>query len=183
MYKGEVSIAQDSLSSFLHVAEMLQVRGLSESQDLIPTIAEKNIITAPVTTQTESLFISVPEGNKILFTTPAIATQHVPELIKSPIKPQQQQQQAISQPQQIQVQQKKNDFLDQGGIGLKRKRPTIKENRNVRTNNNATNQYVTETLETFTNKPETTTMIVDENGKESVYGTFLIAFKFDIEIY
>jgi BTB/POZ domain len=52
---GEVSISQDSLSSFLHVAEMLQVRGLSENQEIVP---EKSLIATPVT-QSESLFISV----------------------------------------------------------------------------------------------------------------------------
>lgn len=178
MYKGEVSIAQDSLSSFLHVAEMLQVRGLSESQDLIPSITEKNIIT-PVTTQTESLFISVPEGNKILFTTPAIATQQVPELIKTPLKqqqqPQQQQQQSQTQQLHVQVQQKKNDFLDQSGIAAKRKKSNLKENRNVRTSNSG-NQFVTENIETF-NKQDS--MIVDESGKESVYGEYSWDFLFD----
>jgi hypothetical protein len=166
MYKGEVSIAQDSLSSFLHVAEMLQVRGLSESQDLIPAITEKNIIT-PVTTQTESLFISVPEGNKILFTTPAVS-QQVPELIKTPMKQQQQQhpqQQTQTQQIHVQVQQKKTDFLDQSGIAAKRKKPNVKETRTFKTNN--TTQFVTENIETF-NKQDA--MIVDESGKESVYG-------------
>lgn len=176
MYKGEVSISQDSLSSFLHVAEMLQVRGLSESQELIP---EKSIISTPVTTQSESLFISVPEGNKILLATPQnIGTtqqQSSDNIIKSsPLKIQQQIQQI-----------KTTHFVDQSGVPAKRKRFTLRETRNAKVNtsiasntnvNNNQQQFVTETLDSGFTKQEAPqqTVIVDENGKESIYGKILI---------
>lgn len=164
MYKGEVSISQDSLSSFLHVAEMLQVRGLSENQEIIP---EKSLLTQPVT-QSESLYISVPEGNKILLATPQnIANsqqQNSNTIIKtSPLK---------IEPQT--VQHIKTAFIDQSGIGAKRKRFTIKEARpakipanNSNTSNTTTQQFITEAVDNSFGKQET--VIVDENGKESVF--------------
>ena len=163
MYKGEVSISQDSLSSFLHVAEMLQVRGLSENQEIIP---EKSLVSAPVT-QSESLFISVPEGNKILLATPQNISnqqQSTGNLIKSsPIKIEQQSVQHI-----------KTSYIEQSGIGAKRKRFTIKETRPAKipatnTNNTTTStqQFITEAVDNSFGKQET--VIVDENGKESVF--------------
>lgn len=163
MYKGEVSISQDSLSSFLHVAEMLQVRGLSENQEIIP---EKSLLTNPVT-QSESLFISVPEGNKILLATPQnIANsqqQNTGNTIKSPIKMEQQQVQHI-----------KTAYIEQSGIGTKRKRITIKETRPVKipannsnTNTTSTQQFITEAVDNSFGKQET--VLMDENGKESVF--------------
>ena len=179
MYKGEVSISQDSLSSFLHVAEMLQVRGLSESQELIP---EKSIISTPVSTQSESLFISVPEGNKLMLATPQNigTTQHqsCDNIIKSsPLKIQQQIQQI-----------KTTHFVDQSGVPAKRKRFTLRETRNAKvstSNASSTNvinnqqQFVTETLDSGFAKqePSQQTVIVDENGKESIYGKNLIRDK------
>jgi uncharacterized protein YrzB (UPF0473 family) len=158
MYRGEVSISQDSLSSFLHVAEMLQVRGLSENQEIIP---EKSIVT-----QSESLFISVPEGNKILLATPQnISTQQqgtTHNIIKSPIKIE-----------QAPVQHIKTAFIDQSGIGGKRKRFTIKEARpaKIAANNSNTaqtaQQYIAEAVDNSFSKQEA--VIVDENGKESVF--------------
>lgn len=161
MYKGEVSISQDSLSSFLHVAEMLQVRGLSENQEIVP---EKSLLATPVT-QSESLFISVPEGNKILLATPQnIANsqqQNVTNILKSPIKIEQQSVQTI-----------KTAYIEQSGG--KRKRFTIKDTRpakipanNSNTNTTATQQFITEAVENSFGKQET--VIVDENGKESVF--------------
>lgn len=163
MYKGEVSISQDSLSSFLHVAEMLQVRGLSENQEIIP---EKSILTNPVS-QSESLFISVPEGNKILLATPQnIASsqqQNAGNAIKSPLKIEQQQVQHI-----------KTAYIEQSGIGAKRKRITIKDTRpakipanNSNTNTTSTQQFITEAVDNSFGKQET--VLMDENGKESVY--------------
>lgn len=163
MYKGEVSISQDSLSSFLHVAEMLQVRGLSENQEIVP---EKSLLTNPVT-QSESLFISVPEGNKILLATPQNISnsqqQTSTNIIKSPIKLEPQSLQAI-----------KTAYIEQSGIGGKRKRFTIKETRpakipanNSNTNTASAQQFITEAVENSFGKQET--VIVDENGKESVF--------------
>jgi uncharacterized protein YrzB (UPF0473 family) len=164
MYKGEVSISQDSLSSFLHVAEMLQVRGLSENQEIIP---EKGLVSAPVN-QSESLFISVPEGNKILLATPQNISgsqqQSTANLIKSsPIKIEQQSVQHI-----------KTAYIEQSGIGAKRKRFTIKEARpakipatNANTTTTSTQQFITEAVDNSFGKQET--VIVDENGKESVF--------------
>lgn len=162
MYRGEVSISQDSLSSFLHVAEMLQVRGLSENQEIIP---EKSIIATPVT-QSESLFISVPEGNKILLATPQnITTQQqatTTNIIKSPIKIE-----------QAPVQHIKTTYIDQSGIGGKRKRFTIKETRpaKIPANNSntttTTQQFIAEAVDNSFGKQEA--VIVDENGKESVF--------------
>lgn len=162
MYKGEVSISQDSLSSFLHVAEMLQVRGLSENQEIVP---EKSLLSTPVT-QSESLFISVPEGNKILLATPQnIANsqqQGSTNIIKtSPIK--------------IEQQSVRSAYIEQTtGIGAKRKRFTIKEARpakvpanNSNTNTTSAQQFITEAVENSFGKQET--VIVDENGKESVF--------------
>lgn len=164
MYKGEVSISQDSLSSFLHVAEMLQVRGLSENQEIIP---EKALVSAPVS-QSESLFISVPEGNKILLATPQNISgsqqQSTANIIKSsPIKIEQQSVQHI-----------KTAYIEQSGIGAKRKRFTIKESRpakipanNSNTSTTSTQQFITEAVDNSFGKQET--VIVDENGKESVF--------------
>lgn len=160
MYKGEVSISQDSLSSFLHVAEMLQVRGLSENQEIAP---EKSLIATPVT-QSESLFISVPDGNKILLATPQNITaqqQGTTNLtIKSPIKIE-----------QTPVQHIKTTFIDQSGIGAKRKRFTIKEARPAKisaTNSStSTQQFIAEAVDNSFGKQEA--VIVDENGKESVF--------------
>lgn len=158
MYKGEVSISQDSLSSFLHVAEMLQVRGLSENQEIVP---EKSLQSQP-----ESLFISVPEGNKILLATPQNIQQQQTNanIIKSaPLKIDSNTVQAI-----------KTTFIDQSGLGAKRKRFTIKEARpakipanNANTNATSTQQYITEAVDNSFGKQET--VIVDENGKESVF--------------
>lgn len=159
MYKGEVSISQDSLSSFLHVAEMLQVRGLSENQEIVP---EKSLQSV---TQPESLFISVPEGNKILLATPQniSSQQQTGNLIKSPMKLE-----------QAGVQHIKTTFIDQSGLGAKRKRFTIKEARpakipanNANTNATSTQQFITEAVDNSFGKQET--VIVDENGKESVF--------------
>lgn len=165
MYKGEVSISQDSLSSFLHVAEMLQVRGLSENQEIVP---EKSLITAPVN-QSESLFISVPEGNKILLATPQnIASsqqQTTTNIIKSssPLKMEQQT-----------VQHLKTAYIEQSSLGGKRKRFTIKETRptkipanNSNTTTTTAQQFITEAVDNSFCKQET--VIVDENGKESVF--------------
>lgn len=163
MYKGEVSISQDSLSSFLHVAEMLQVRGLSENQEIIP---EKALVSTPVT-QSESLFISVPEGNKILLATPQNISgqqqQTTTNIIKSsPIKIEQQTVQHI-----------KTAYIEQSGIGAKRKRFTIKEARpakipaNLSNTTTSTQQFITEAVDNSFGKQET--VIVDENGKESVF--------------
>lgn len=162
MYKGEVSISQDSLSSFLHVAEMLQVRGLSENQEIIP---EKSLLNNPVT-QSESLFISVPEGNKILLATPQNITSSQQQNtgntinIKSPIKMEQQ------------VQTIKTAYIEQSGG--KRKRITIKETRpakipanNSNTNTSSTQQFITEAVDNSFGKQET--VLMDENGKESVF--------------
>lgn len=162
MYKGEVSISQDSLSSFLHVAEMLQVRGLSENQEIAQ---EKSILSTPVT-QSESLFISVPEGNKILLATPQnITTQQQGTTtnltIKSPLKLEQ-------APVQHTI---KTTFIEQSGIGTKRKRFTIKEARpaKIAANNSATTtqQFIAEAVDNSFGKQEA--VIVDENGKESVF--------------
>lgn len=159
MYKGEVSISQDSLSSFLHVAEMLQVRGLSENQEIVP---EKSLQSV---TQPESLFISVPEGNKILLATPQNISgqQQTANIIKSPLKLD-----------AGGVQHIKTTFIDQSGLGAKRKRFTIKETRpakipanNANTNASATQQFITEAVDNSFGKQET--VIVDENGKESVF--------------
>lgn len=159
MYRGEVSISQDSLSSFLHVAEMLQVRGLSENQEIVP---EKSIIATPVS-QSESLFISVPDGNKILLATPQnISTQQqatTTSLIKSPIKIE-----------QTPVQHIKTTYIDQSQLG-KRKRFTIKEARPAKipanTTNTTTQQFIAEAVDNSFSKQEA--VIVDENGKESVF--------------
>lgn len=160
MYKGEVSISQDSLSSFLHVAEMLQVRGLSENQEIVP---EKSLLTTPVT-QSESLFISVPEGNKILLAQNIAGTQQqaTTNIIKSsPIKIENQSVQHI-----------KTAYIEQPGA--KRKRFTIKETRPAKipanisnTNTTSTQQFITEAVDNSFGKQET--VIVDENGKESVF--------------
>lgn len=175
MYKGEVSISQDSLSSFLHVAEMLQVRGLSESQELLPAMNEKTI-TVPIQQpiieqqQQQQLFITVPEGNKILLTAPQnITTTHQThqstELKQaSPLKQQQQQ--------TIQVQQKKIEYITttndaSSGPAAKRKR-FLKENRTTRSSTNSTTTFTADNVEGFTKS--TTAMLMDENGKESVYG-------------
>lgn len=163
MYKGEVSISQDSLSSFLHVAEMLQVRGLSENQEIVP---EKSLLATPVT-QSESLFISVPEGNKILLATPqnisSSQQQTTSNLIKSsPLKIEQQPVQHI-----------KTTFIEQSNIGAKRKRFTIKDTRSTKIPANNSNtattaqQFITEAVDNSFGKQET--VIVDENGKESVF--------------
>jgi uncharacterized protein YrzB (UPF0473 family) len=163
MYKGEVSISQDSLSSFLHVAEMLQVRGLSENQEIIP---EKSIMTTPVT-QSESLYISVPEGNKILLATPQNISNNQQQSSNNIIK---------TSPLKIEpqtVQHIKTTFIDQSGIGAKRKRFTIKEARpakipaNNSNTNTTTQQFITEAVDNSFGKQET--VIVDENGKESVF--------------
>lgn len=159
MYKGEVSISQDSLSSFLHVAEMLQVRGLSENQEIVP---EKSLLSQPVS-QSESLFISVPEGNKILLATPQQAQQQTTtNLIKSPIK--------IENTQTVQT--IKAAYIEQPGG--KRKRFTIKETRpakipanNANTVSSSAQQFISEAVEGSFGKGET--VIVDENGKESVF--------------
>ncbi|CAG9803413.1 unnamed protein product [Chironomus riparius] len=159
MYRGEVSISQDSLSSFLHVAEMLQVRGLSENQEIVP---EKSIIATPVS-QSESLFISVPDGNKILLATPQnISNQQqttTSSLIKSPIKIE-----------QTPVQHIKTTYIDQSSLG-KRKRFTIKEARPAKipanTSNTTTQQFIAEAVDNSFSKQEA--VIVDENGKESVF--------------
>ena len=162
MYKGEVSINQESLSSFLHVAEMLQVRGLSENQEIVP---EKSLIATPVT-QSESLFISVPEGNKILLATPQNINNNQQQtsanIIKSsPIKIEQQTVQHI-----------KTAYIEQSGA--KRKRFTIKETRpakipanNSNTTTTTAQQFITEAVDNSFGKQET--VIVDENGKESVF--------------
>lgn len=157
MYRGEVSISQDSLSSFLHVAEMLQVRGLSENQEIVP---EKSIIATPVS-QSESLFISVPEGNKILLAQ-NISTQQqatTTNLIKSPLKIE-----------QTPVQHIKTTYIDQSQLG-KRKRFTIKEARPAKipanTANTTTQQFIAEAVDNSFSKQEA--VIVDENGKESVF--------------
>jgi uncharacterized protein YrzB (UPF0473 family) len=162
MYKGEVSISQDSLSSFLHVAEMLQVRGLSENQEIAP---EKSILATPVT-QSESLFISVPEGNKILLATPQNITAQQQGgtttnlTLKSPLKIE-----------QAPVQHIKTTYIDQSGIGTKRKRFTIKEARPAKiaaTNSTTTTQqFIAEAVDNSFGKQEA--VIVDENGKESVF--------------
>jgi uncharacterized protein YrzB (UPF0473 family) len=156
MYKGEVSISQDSLSSFLHVAEMLQVRGLSENQEIAP---EKSLIATPVT-QSESLFISVPDGNKILLATPQNISQQqtTTNLMKSPLKIE-----------QTPVQHIKTTFIDQSGIGAKRKRFTIKEARptKMQATNSTTQQFIAEAVDNSFGKQEA--VIVDENGKESVF--------------
>lgn len=156
MYKGEVSISQDSLSSFLHVAEMLQVRGLSENQEIAP---EKSIIATPVT-QSESLFITVPDGNKILLATPQNISQQqtTTNLMKSPLKIE-----------QAPVQHIKTTFIDQSGIGAKRKRFTIKEARpsKIQATNSNTQQFIAEAVDNSFGKQEA--VIVDENGKESVF--------------
>jgi uncharacterized protein YrzB (UPF0473 family) len=163
MYKGEVSISQDSLSSFLHVAEMLQVRGLSENQEIVP---EKSLLSTPVT-QSESLFISVPEGNKILLATPQAMSSNQQQTTNNIIK---------TSPLKIEpqsVQHIKTTFIDQSGA--KRKRFTIKEARpakipanNSNTNTNTTTQqFITEAVDNSFGKQET--VIVDENGKESVF--------------
>lgn len=162
MYRGEVSIGQETLSSFLHVAEMLQVRGLSENQEIVP---EKSIIATQVN-QPESLFISVPEGNKILLATPQnITTQQqttTTNLIKSPIKIE-----------QNPVQHIKTTFIDQSAIGGKRKRFTVKETRPAKipaNNSNTTTtaqQFIAEAVDNSFSKQEA--VIVDENGKESVF--------------
>jgi uncharacterized protein YrzB (UPF0473 family) len=163
MYKGEVSISQDSLSSFLHVAEMLQVRGLSENQEIVP---EKSLLSNPVT-QSESLFISVPEGNKILLATPQALSNNQQQTTNNIIK---------TSPLKIEpqtVQHIKTTFIDQSGA--KRKRFTIKEARpakipanNSNTNTNTTTQqFITEAVDNSFGKQET--VIVDENGKESVF--------------
>lgn len=165
MYKGEVSINQESLSSFLHVAEMLQVRGLSENQEIVP---EKSLIAPQQVTQSESLFISVPEGNKILLATPQNISsnqqQTTANIIKSsPLKIEQQSVQHI-----------KTAYIEQSGIGAKRKRFTIKETRpskipanNSNTTTTTTQQFITEAVDNSFGKQET--VIVDENGKESVF--------------
>ncbi|KAG5681494.1 hypothetical protein PVAND_010923 [Polypedilum vanderplanki] len=163
MYRGEVSIGQETLSSFLHVAEMLQVRGLSENQEIVP---EKSIIATQVN-QPESLFISVPEGNKILLATPQnISNQQqttTTNLIKSPIKIE-----------QNPVQHIKTTFIDQSSIGGKRKRFTVKEARPAKIPANNTNttattaqQFIAEAVDNSFSKQEA--VMVDENGKESVF--------------
>jgi uncharacterized protein YrzB (UPF0473 family) len=164
MYRGEVSIGQETLSSFLHVAEMLQVRGLSENQEIVP---EKSIIATQVN-QPESLFISVPEGNKILLATPQnISSQQqttTTNLIKSsPIKIE-----------QSPVQHIKTTFIEQATIGGKRKRFTVKEARpakipanNSNTTTTTAQQFITEAVDNSYSKQEA--VIVDENGKESVF--------------
>lgn len=161
MYKGEVSISQDSLSSFLHVAEMLQVRGLSENQEIVP---EKSLLSTPVT-QSESLFISVPEGNKILLATPQNIASSQQQGNTNIIK---------STPLKIEQQSVRSAYIETAaGIGGKRKRFTIKETRpaKVPANNTNTNtsaqQFITEAVENSFGKQET--VIVDENGKESVF--------------
>lgn len=162
MYKGEVSISQDSLSSFLHVAEMLQVRGLSENQEIVP---EKSLLSAPVT-QSESLFISVPEGNKILLATPQNIANSQQQGSTNIIK---------STPLKIDSQSVRSAYIESAaGIGGKRKRFTIKETRpakipanNANTNTTSAQQFITEAVENSFGKQET--VIVDENGKESVF--------------
>lgn len=164
MYKGEVSINQESLSSFLHVAEMLQVRGLSENQEIVP---EKSMMATPVT-QSESLFISVPEGNKILLATPQNISSNQQQTTTNIIK---------SSPLKIEpqtIQHIKTAYIEQSGIGGKRKRFTIKETRPAKipaTNSNntttTTQQFITEAVDNSFGKQET--VIVDENGKESVF--------------
>lgn len=162
MYKGEVSISQDSLSSFLHVAEMLQVRGLSENQEIVP---EKSLLSTPVT-QSESLFISVPEGNKILLATPQNIASGQQQGNSNIVK---------SAPLKIEQQSVRSAYIESGSvIGGKRKRFTIKETRpakipanNANTNTTSAQQFITEAVENSFGKQET--VIVDENGKESVF--------------
>lgn len=163
MYKGEVSISQDSLSSFLHVAEMLQVRGLSENQEIVP---EKSLLSTPGITQSESLYISVPEGNKILLATPQNIASSQQQGSTNIIK---------STPLKIDSQSVRSAYIESAaGIGGKRKRFTIKETRpakvpanNANTNTTSAQQFITEAVENSFGKQET--VIVDENGKESVF--------------
>jgi uncharacterized protein YrzB (UPF0473 family) len=67
------------------------------------------------------------------------------------------------------VQHIKTTFIDQSGIGAKRKRFTIKEARptKMQATNSTTQQFIAEAVDNSFGKQEA--VIVDENGKESVF--------------
>lgn len=89
MYNGEVSVIQELLPTFLQTAELLQVRGLTDTN---LTESAKSLV-AEEARPTETLFLAVPqETNKILSaltSTPlktVQTTQHVPHETYSQIR-------------------------------------------------------------------------------------------------